>query len=1192
MSAMRGYIGGWILGVAALFALGCGKAGEVDELASKRQLQTGEQTALLTIALPEGVDVEQTGLVAGGSLMLRDRAAYVSTTGAQLALVNVGITGTEVGASVTSGPLTSHAPVFLRSSTTIHGSVVSGGAVTQQHGVTVLGTTTQHASLPAPTILTWEPPLAPTPAASQTVSPDGSLTLAPGSYGALTVYSRGRLRLRSGNYAFTNVQVEPQAIIEVTVTPSDGPLVLYADQVSVFRGDIVTTTAESTAESTLLVHRGTNTIRLERSANLAIVAPHATVELATGGAQYRGSLYAKGVHLEPDVRLTYVPFKYWAWILPPKPVVSCVFSAGRGTWTAVFGYQSRPNATVEIPAGTRNFLSPDPGPQFPPITRFSAGGVAEALWVPMPTSGVTWTIHGRAANASLASERCEFGTDGPATAEVRGEGRPLPRSSIPSVPAPRRQIVAFQNASGPGRFQASFGPGPLTPPGVTDPIVPPGGGTPPDVPDGYATNPTVPLTLRVDTELPGDSASESDDLHAWSTIGGVSFGDVDLDEQNHHASYSVTAEVPRGSQVPVTFNEVEYNNFSDHEVFKLELDVNLATGHIGGAQRSGKLDKSWAFPLPLTIENYVQLSWLRVSAQVESVNTFHFHGGNTAHWSIRLPPEPPGTTRVCANWTGYFVDEGLPSPDGVTETFQGVALDGGLRVRGYRAAFASYELAVRGAVASFKQSGRLDVNGCIPNVPTAALVYRNSLLPGGLGGIDLYLKIRADMTVPVEGGVAEFPVFDGDGGPHVEAALHVRAFDDDGGWPLHDGYRIPPAEVVLTKPYRDHGTTVAATISHSVRRLIQEGVALPARQYPTIVGDGESFDTKDYQGNLIPDSYYQAGVLHIGPAFIPCYPSPKPGQPCTTGPKECTSDEECAGGQHCAKVTDAADGCAGGECYCAYADQGTSKYVTTHELGHMIQEALAGTFGGGGGEYVFDCPKYPGTDECIEHFGLPGKHDDGTTALVDPPLMHEVCGCQHVKAANAYHCLQSIERAARADGEGFAQFFASLMWNESTGSCRFNYYKEVLDVDQGCRVSPDDDPEACTTFTLRDGSSAAVTLPPVPIDCRAPAKWRNRNACTVNEDLGSTLRKKTMGTEYDWMTFLFAVNSTFGFNELMNIYKHACRPAYDGPLEGLNGLACGESNSAAGVTASIAWAVEPSDVRCLPDGRRLLEAQN
>jgi hypothetical protein len=52
--------------------------------------------------------------------------------------------------------------------------------------------------------------------------------------------------------------------------------------------------------------------------------------------------------------------------------------------------------------------------------------------------------------------------------------------------------------------------------------------------------------------------------------------------------------------------------------------------------------------------------------------------------------------------------------------------------------------------------------------------------------------------------------------------------------------------------------------------------------------------------------------------------------------------------------------------------------------------------------------------------------------LYDPPFVAPECGCSHVTEANKWHCLQSLERAPAALGEGFAQFFAAMVFNDAT----------------------------------------------------------------------------------------------------------------------------------------------------------------
>jgi len=222
------------------------------------------------------------------------------------------------------------------------------------------------------------------------------------------------------------------------------------------------------------------------------------------------------------------------------------------------------------------------------------------------------------------------------------------------------------------------------------------------------------------------------------------------------------------------------------------------------------------------------------------------------------------------------------------------------------------------------------------------------------------------------------------------------------------------------------------------------------------------------------------------------------------------------------------------------------KYATTHELGHMVQLAFTGNMWSGG-EYTFTCTNDPTATSCPTNLGPVYDAGNGTLPqLIDPPLMDPICGCSHVKSSNPRHCLQSIERVSRADNEGFAQFFASLIWNDPTEqTCVFNYYKEFLDEGAGsCRVldgNGNPDPLACKAFAFPNQDPGTVTLPPIPVDCGAPAKWRNKNRCAVDDQI-EILQKSAMGTELDWMTFLYSVQRQVGINQLLRIYNYACHP--------------------------------------------------
>lgn len=156
--------------------------------------------------------------------------------------------------------------------------------------------------------------------------------------------------------------------------------------------------------------------------------------------------------------------------------------------------------------------------------------------------------------------------------------------------------------------------------------------------------------------------------------------------------------------------------------------------------------------------------------------------------------------------------------------------------------------------------------------------------------------------------------------------------------------------------------------------------------------------------------------------------------------------------------------------------------------------------------------------------------------------MNPVCGCQHVENSNADHCLQSVERTPMAQIEGYAQYFAAKIWNGSTSTCLFAYYKEFVDAEGVCHGAP----EACRLFEKSPTERWTLTEVPIPLDCDAPPKWRNTHGCGVDPQNPSATPNEfaqSVGTEYDWMTFLRGVDvAGIPFPEIMSIYNHACHP--------------------------------------------------
>ena len=182
----------------------------------------------------------------------------------------------------------------------------------------------------------------------------------------------------------------------------------------------------------------------------------------------------------------------------------------------------------------------------------------------------------------------------------------------------------------------------------------------------------------------------------------------------------------------------------------------------------------------------------------------------------------------------------------------------------------------------------------------------------------------------------------------------------------------------------------------------------------------------------------------------------------------------------------------------------------------------------------------PGSTQC------PGNVSQYTLGgVVDPPFVTDTCGCSHVRAANQEHCLQSVERSSDAQVEGIAQFYASRSWNRESPNCTFTYYKEFLDTT--CH-NPNAQPGDCTAYTTRDGKQLINTLPPAAVSCRQPARWRNKQECSIVA--GSSGKAGDYGTEYDWMGFLYGINRPSNAatprvvtQDLWLIYRHACERA-------------------------------------------------
>ncbi|WP_437587964.1 hypothetical protein [Sorangium sp. So ce1000] len=180
------------------------------------------------------------------------------------------------------------------------------------------------------------------------------------------------------------------------------------------------------------------------------------------------------------------------------------------------------------------------------------------------------------------------------------------------------------------------------------------------------------------------------------------------------------------------------------------------------------------------------------------------------------------------------------------------------------------------------------------------------------------------------------------------------------------------------------------------------------------------------------------------------------------------------------------------------------KYVVAHEFGHFIQANGQGLMK----------PEYG----C-------GAGDTNLPAL---------CRCDGVPPDQRLHCLQSLEEPNAVQVEGFAQYFAAKAFNADMESdCTFVYYKPIANT--ACMPG-------VTDCELDPATGLYVNQPPIPVSCKQAVQWRNTHCIDQN----SSPDLLSFGTEYDWLEFLYGVDShpspteRWKMKDIFNAYVAAC----------------------------------------------------
>jgi hypothetical protein len=243
--------------------------------------------------IPQATRPQNVIISAQNGLALDSGSTVKSANGSPSIIANLGGVTTTLGNTVNVGGIVSVPGVNLGTGDTINGNIVTGGIVTNPLGSsTITGSTSSLQTIGTSAPVEGSVTFPATTPAGVTV-PSGSRSLAPGSYGAVTVNAGGRLALTSGTYVFNSLSVAAGATLDLT--ESTGQVVVYVYSGFQFAG----TETQHGGDGQVLIADFNGALDF-------ITSPfRGTVSVQTGSIQlvstapvtYAGAFYGASVHV-------------------------------------------------------------------------------------------------------------------------------------------------------------------------------------------------------------------------------------------------------------------------------------------------------------------------------------------------------------------------------------------------------------------------------------------------------------------------------------------------------------------------------------------------------------------------------------------------------------------------------------------------------------------------------------------------------------------------------------------------------------------------------------------------------------------------------------------------------------------------------------------------------------------------------
>jgi hypothetical protein len=228
----------------------------------------------------------------------RDRSRLTTASGGAGQAVNYGNGTAQVGVESRTGMVTSVGPVSVATRARIDGSVVTSSTASVQSGAIITGGIRQGEtlSLPAfPAITnTW-------PSSSSgdvRLEPSQTRSIAPGSFGTISVKQNAVLTLAAGTYYVDRLELESQGAIRTS-----GNVTLEVRSGLIHRGAY--RDAASALATVTIRYRGTTTAYLESAFNGHVLAPTANLVLGSNvPTAFKGTFFASAIEVRADATIT------------------------------------------------------------------------------------------------------------------------------------------------------------------------------------------------------------------------------------------------------------------------------------------------------------------------------------------------------------------------------------------------------------------------------------------------------------------------------------------------------------------------------------------------------------------------------------------------------------------------------------------------------------------------------------------------------------------------------------------------------------------------------------------------------------------------------------------------------------------------------------------------------------------------